>query len=83
MAFAVGSVCHEFITQKESSMKTNVASIDRTVRVVAGLILVGLSLAGIIGAWGWIGIVLVATGLIGFCPLYSLLGMNNCPAEMK
>jgi len=64
-------------------MKTNVGGIDRAVRVIVGLILLGLTLAGIIGPWGWIGVVPVATGLFSFCPLYSLLGMNTCPMEAK
>jgi hypothetical protein len=64
-------------------MKTNVGSIDRALRVVVGLVLIGLTLAGMIGAWGWIGIIPVATGLFSFCPLYTLLGMNTCPMKAK
>ena len=45
------------------------------------LVLVGLTLSGTIGAWGWLGLVLVATAAIGFCPLYPLLGMNTCPTK--
>lgn len=64
-------------------MKTNVGSIDRALRVVVGLVLIGLTLAGMIGAWGWIGIIPIATGLFSFCPLYTLLGMNTCPVAPK
>lgn len=64
-------------------MKTNVGSIDRALRVVVGLVLIGLTLAGMIGAWGWIGIIPIATGLFSFCPLYTLLGMNTCPMKAK
>ncbi len=64
-------------------MKANVGSIDRAARVVIGLVLVGLTLAGTIGVWGWIGIIPIATGLFSFCPLYTLLGMNTCPMAPK
>jgi len=64
-------------------MKTNVGSIDRALRVVVGLVLIGLTLAGMIGVWGWIGIIPIATGLFSFCPLYTLLGMNTCPMKAK
>jgi hypothetical protein len=59
-------------------MKLNVGSIDRTLRIVAGLALVAwvLLLGGPV--WAWIGVVPLATGLFGFCPLYTLLGMNTC-----
>ncbi len=59
-------------------MKTNEGGIDRILRIVAGLALIGLTLTGTIGAWGWIGVVPLATGLIGWCPLYTLLGINSC-----
>jgi hypothetical protein len=59
--------------------KSNVGGIDRILRIVAGLVLIGLTLAGVIGMWGWIGIVLLATGLLRTCPVYSLLGFNTCP----
>ncbi len=59
-------------------MKLNVGSLDRALRIVAGVALIGLTVAGTIGAWGWIGVVPLATGLVGFCPVYPLLGMNTC-----
>ncbi len=59
-------------------MKVNMASWDRIIRVVVGLVLIALSLSGTIGPWGWIGIVPVVTGLIGMCPLYSLIGISTC-----
>jgi len=64
-------------------MKLNVGGIDRILRVVAGLALIGLTLAGMIGVWGWIGVVPLATGLFSFCPLYTLLGFNSCPLKTK
>ncbi|MBI5784445.1 MAG: DUF2892 domain-containing protein [Rhodocyclales bacterium] len=62
-------------------MKLNVGGIDKALRIVAGLVLIGLAIAGIGAPWTWIGIVPLATGVIGFCPFYPLLGMNTCPAK--
>jgi hypothetical protein len=64
-------------------MKNNEGGIDRMVRIVAGLVLLGLMAMGTIGWWGWLGIVPLATGLIGWCPVYTLLGMNTCPMKSK
>lgn len=64
-------------------MKPNIGSTDRAIRVIAGLILVLLAATGSIGAWGWLGIVPIATGLIRFCPLYPLFGIRTCPAEAE
>ncbi|MEY4591860.1 MAG: hypothetical protein RIR18_755 [Pseudomonadota bacterium] len=60
-------------------MQKNVGGIDKTLRIAAGAILVGATVVGILPAWGFIGIVPLATGLMGWCPLYPLLGMNTCP----
>lgn len=62
-------------------MKSNAGGIDRILRIVAGLALLGLTLTGNIGVWGWIGVVPLATGLIGWCPAYTLLGFNTCPMK--
>ena len=59
-------------------MKVNVGGTDRLLRVIAGLVLIGLTLMGIIGIWGWIGLILLATGIFSFCPAYGLLGINTC-----
>lgn len=59
-------------------MKSNVGGIDRTLRIVAGLVLIGLAATGTVGAWGWLGIVPLATGAIGWCPPYAILGFNTC-----
>jgi Protein of unknown function (DUF2892) len=59
-------------------MKVNEGTVDRAVRVVAGLVLIGLAATGTVGAWGWIGVVPLATGLIGWCGAYALLGINTC-----
>lgn len=60
-------------------MKKNVGGIDRILRIVLGLVLIALTLAGTIGVWGWIGVLPLATGLFKFCPLYPLVGINSCP----
>lgn len=62
-------------------MKTNVGSIDRVARFVLGLVLLGLTLTGSIGAWGWIGLVPLLTAAIGSCPLYTVLGFSTCPVK--
>ena len=59
-------------------MKTNIGTIDRGTRIAVGLVLIILALTGSIGAWGWIGLVPLATGIFRFCPLYSLLGIKTC-----
>lgn len=59
-------------------MNANIGTIDRSLRIAVGLILIGLSLSGVIGLWGWIGIVPLATGIFRFCPLYALLGIKTC-----
>jgi Protein of unknown function (DUF2892) len=56
----------------------NVGNTDRIARIVVGLALIVLALTGVIGVWGWIGIVPVLTGVFRFCPAYPLLGMNTC-----
>jgi hypothetical protein len=59
-------------------MKVNEGTVDRGLRVAAGLVLIGLAATGTVGVWGWIGVLPLATGLIGWCPAYSLLGVNTC-----
>ena len=61
----------------------NVGGIDRILRIVVGLVLVGLAATGSVGWWGWIGVVPLPTGLVGACPAYKLLGMNTCPMKNK
>jgi hypothetical protein len=62
-------------------MKTNVGSADKVLRIVLGLVLIGLALTQVIGIWGWIGLVPLVTGLFNFCPLYSVLGINSCKID--
>ncbi|GAB3478593.1 YgaP family membrane protein [Polaromonas eurypsychrophila] len=62
-------------------MKINEGVFDRGLRVTAGLILIGLSISGTIGLWGYVGLIPLVTGAVGLCPIYSLLGINTCPAR--
>ncbi|MBI1890763.1 MAG: DUF2892 domain-containing protein [Burkholderiales bacterium] len=62
-------------------MKANVGSIDRTVRIAVGLTLIAGALSGVIGAWGWIGILPLATGTVGICPAYLPFGLNTCRSK--
>ncbi len=59
-------------------MQKNVGTLDRTLRIVAGLALIGLAATGILGPWAWIGVVPLATGLLSWCPAYRLLGIKTC-----
>ena len=63
--------------------KTNVGNVDRVLRIVLGLVLIGLTLSGTIGVWGWIGLVPLATGLMGSCPAYRLIGLDTCPMKSR
>ncbi len=62
-------------------MRANIGTIDRTLRIVVGLTLIGLAITGTIGGWGWIGVIPILTGLVRICPLYSVLGIRTCPAS--
>jgi len=59
-------------------MNKNIGGIDRILRIVVGLALIGLTLAGVIGLWGWIGVVPLATAAIGWCPAYLPFGIKTC-----
>ena len=59
-------------------MTKNVGNIERIIRIVGGLVLIALAATSTVGVWGWLGLVPLATGLVGWCPPYSLLGINTC-----
>ncbi|GHG76498.1 membrane protein [Alishewanella longhuensis] len=59
-------------------MQTNVGGIDKVIRVIVGTLLIALAAMGVIGVWGWIGIVPLLTGLFNFCPIYTLFGIKTC-----
>jgi hypothetical protein len=66
-------------------MKTNVGSIDRTLRIVAGLAILSLYFILDEGQRGWalLGLVPLLTGLVSWCPLYTLLGIRICKTASR
>jgi len=62
-------------------MIQNVGAVDRVIRIVAGASLIAASLLGYIGAWGWLGIVPLATGLFRVCPAYLPFGLSTCSTK--
>jgi len=56
----------------------NEGNLDRILRVVVGAAVISLVFVGPQSAWGWVGLVPLITGLVGNCPVYSLLGVNTC-----
>ena len=64
-------------------MQANIGSSDRIIRRSGGVALIGASLAGLIGAWGWVGVVPLATGVFRFCPAYLPFGMSTCKTANK
>ncbi|MCM8556227.1 YgaP family membrane protein [Sphingomicrobium sediminis] len=62
-------------------MKKNVGSLDRTLRIIVGLVLVAMVFVGPQTPWGWLGLILIGTALVSFCPAYRLLGINSCRAS--
>jgi hypothetical protein len=59
-------------------LKANVGTIDRALRILLGLGLIAATVSGAIGAWGWIGVVPLATGAFRFCPAYLPFGLSTC-----
>ena len=66
-----------FITQG-NTMLQNVGTVDRVIRIAAGVGLIGATVLGYIGPWGWIGVVPLATGVFRFCPAYLPFGLSSC-----
>lgn len=62
-------------------MTRNEGTIDRVLRVALGLVLLSLVFVGPQTVWGWIGVVPLVTGLVGTCPVYSILGISTCPLK--
>lgn len=60
-----------------SLLKNNTGKIDRIIRIIVGVLLVGNVFTGLQTPVGWIGVILIVTGIFGICPLYSLLGINT------
>ncbi|HEY4665539.1 MAG TPA: DUF2892 domain-containing protein [Comamonas sp.] len=64
-------------------MKANIGGWDRWLRIVVGLVLIVLAATGTVGWWGWLGVVPLLTGIVRFCPLYTLLGVSSCPLHRR
>ncbi len=64
-------------------MKINEGTADRGIRIVVGLVLVALVFIGPKTAWGWLGLLPLLTGISGWCPAYSLLGIRTCRVSGK
>ncbi|MEO6148357.1 MAG: DUF2892 domain-containing protein [Sulfuriferula sp.] len=62
-------------------MSCNVGGIDRALRIIVGIVLIGLAATGKIGWWGYIGVVPLVTGLIGWCPAYLPFGVKTCKTK--
>ncbi len=61
----------------------NVGGIDKVLRIIVGLGLISIVFIGPQTPWGWLGILPLVTGLFGFCPAYTLFGLNTCPINKK
>ena len=59
-------------------MTKNVGGIDRTLRILIGLALIAGAATNTIGMWGYLGVVPLLTGLIGWCPPYAIFGFITC-----
>lgn len=64
-------------------MTNNVGGMERIIRIVAGLVLLGLAATGTVGWWGWLGVVPLATGALGWCPPYAIFGINTCSMKKQ
>ena len=64
-------------------MNTNEGLLDRVIRVIIGLVLIALAVTGRGAPWGWIGVLPLITGLVGFCGLYQILGIKTCPVRTE
>jgi len=59
-------------------MTRNLGQLDRIARLIVGALLIVLAVSGVIGAWGYLGVIFVGTAFVSFCPLYKVLGLKTC-----
>jgi hypothetical protein len=59
-------------------LSINIGRFDHLIRILIGILLMGLADMNVIGAWGWFGAIPLITGALRYCPIYSLLGINTC-----
>ena len=62
-------------------MKKNIGTIERVIRVTAGLFILSLTLVGPQSLWGLLGLIPLATGIVGWCPPYAILGISTCKKQ--
>ena len=62
-------------------MKINVGTLDRGLRIAAGVALIGMAATGVVGIWGYVGVIPLIMGVAGVCPLYAWLGIDTCPTH--
>jgi len=62
-------------------MACNEGKIDRALRIIVGVVLIALVFIGPQTPWGWVGLVPLLTGLFGYCPAYSVFGVNTCKTK--
>lgn len=64
-------------------MNRNIGGLDRGIRIIGGVLLMVAAITGVFAPWGWIGVVPFLTGVLGWCPAYSLFGLDSCPLSTK
>lgn len=64
-------------------MTCNIGGVERVIRGIVGLVLIGLVFVGPQTPWGWIGLIPLGTALLGWCPPYAMLGINTCKPANK
>ena len=73
---------HRPFSGKETPMlKRNEGTLDRALRIILGIVLLSLVFVGPMTPWGWVGLIPLVTGLIGSCPVYTILGLRTCPLK--
>jgi hypothetical protein len=64
-------------------VKKNVGGIDRIIRILSGLVLSVLAASSVIGPWGWLGLIILGTGVFSFCMPYQLFGFSTCALKTE
>jgi hypothetical protein len=62
-------------------MKANIGTIDRIARVIIGVTLIALAATGVVGLWGYIGVLPLVTAFVRFCPAYLPFGISTCATD--
>ena len=62
-------------------MQANVGSIDRAMRILIGLSFIAATVLGVIGGWGWLGVIPLVTGMFRYCPAYALFWTTYLPSQ--